>query len=123
LYQHSPHWYHHYKIEHQTEPDKTINEIQFLFIELLKFKAQSLVEKKMQILWLRFLAELYEQTTEEPKEWLTVPEISEALEFAQESAYSPDEINMYNSYWDAVSTQRIFIANAKTKGLIESEEK
>ncbi len=115
-------WYHHYELRHKSISDKVLDDVQLLFIELPKFKPQSLVDKKMQVLWLRFMSELNEETVDVPKEWLEVPEIQEALTLAQEVAYTPEELASCETYWDSVSTQKSYVHDAEKKGREEGRE-
>ena len=48
--------YHYYHMVHDLHTDKVLEGLHLVFVELPKFKAKNLTEKKMQILWLRFLA-------------------------------------------------------------------
>ena len=51
-------FYHHYSIVNIAETSQKLDGLEFVFVELPKFKAQSVVEKKMAVLWLRFLTEI-----------------------------------------------------------------
>ncbi len=93
---------HHYQFGCNTNTSKIFDDVQLLFIELPKFKPQLLTGKKMQALWLRFMSELNEEIKEVPQEWLEVPEIQEALRLAQETAYTPEELDSYNTCRSAV---------------------
>lgn len=114
-------WYHHYKLVNVQEPKKTIKDLQLVFIELPKFKAASIRDKKLQILWLRFMAELNQNTRTIPQELLAVPEIKKAADLAEESAYTDLELATLDKYWDAVSTEKTFISGMRKKG--REEEK
>ena len=60
--------------------------LELLFVELPKFKPQSFHEKKMGVLWLRFLREVGETLVDVPEEFVQNKELSYALELAQESS-------------------------------------
>ena len=92
-------WYHHYKIVNVKKPAVEIKDLQLVFIELPKFKAKNFREKRLQVLWLRFISELNEKTNRAPEEWLENPEIKEALDLAEEAAYTPEELEAYDKYW------------------------
>ncbi len=62
------------------------------FIELPKFKPESFAEKKMAVLWLKFLTEIDEKTRVAPQEPLDNPDVSQILEIVEESAYSEAEV-------------------------------
>ena len=117
--QKSNEWYHHFQLEDKANPSNCIDDIQMLLIELPKFKPQSLTDKKMLILWLRFMSELNEQTREIPTEWLSIPEIKEAVSLAEEAAYTPEELVSYEAYWDSISTQKTYVHDAKKEGVKE----
>ena len=94
--------YHHYSMVHNLDTKKQIDGLHLVFIELPKFKPQSFAEKKMAVLWLKFLTEINEKTRVAPPELLDNPDVSKALEIVEESAYSEAEMAAYDRYWDAV---------------------
>lgn len=120
-------YYHHYKIVNVENVSRTINGLQFVFIELEKFQPTAFSEKKLQILWLRFLSEINEQTRTVDPELLAVPEIREAIELSEEAAYTKEELAGYDLYWDTVSLEKTLLAErealgemkGKTEGRIE----
>lgn len=68
-------WYHHYQlVKNGSSGKELIEHLQLVFIELPKFSVRSRNEKKLRLLWLRFLREINEQTTTISKELLEVPE-------------------------------------------------
>ena len=118
-------WYHHYQLvkKSDAEDSDVIDHLQLVFIELPKFPIQSSDEKKLRLLWLRFLREVDEKTTTVSKDLLAIPEIAQAVELAEESAYTPGELNLYESYWDQVSREKTLIQDKYAEGLIEGEAK
>ena len=70
---------HNYNIVHELHSDKIIEGLHLTFVELPKFKPQTIAERKMAVLWLRFLTEINEDTTVVPEELLENPETSKAL--------------------------------------------
>ncbi|MFT3742631.1 MAG: Rpn family recombination-promoting nuclease/putative transposase [Gammaproteobacteria bacterium] len=116
-------WYHHYKIVNVEKPKAEIKDLQLVFIELPKFKAKNVKEKKLQVLWLRFIAELNEKANQAPPEWLEVPEIKQALDLAEEAAYTPGELESYNRYWDAISTEKTLQYGLREEGIAIGEQK
>lgn len=97
--------YHHYSMVHNLDTKKKIDGLHLVFIELPKFKPQSFAEKKMAVLWLKFLTEIDEKTRTVPQELLDNPDVSQALEIVEESAYSEAEMAAYDGYWDAVRVE------------------
>jgi septation ring formation regulator EzrA len=86
-----------------------------VFIELPKFSPHSIKEKKMAVLWLRFLTEINEKTMEAPEELLENPEVSEALKIVEIAAYTPEEMRAYDKFWDAISTRKTEIYDYELK--------
>jgi predicted transposase/invertase (TIGR01784 family) len=116
-------FYHHYKIVNVTKPTIDLKGLQFVFIELKKFSHSSLVQKKLQILWLRFMLEINEYTTTVSPELLEVPEIREAIQLAEQSAYSAAELDAYDAYWDTINVEKSFVSDWYKKGKLEIAEK
>jgi predicted transposase/invertase (TIGR01784 family) len=117
----NPQWYHHYKLVNTQQPEREIKDLQLIFIELPKFRATSLSEKKLQALWLRFMSELDTKTRTVPEEWLAVPEIREAVHLSEEAAYTEGELVAYDKYWDAVSTEKTLLVGARDESARETK--
>ena len=111
-------YYHHYQLVHHANSKEVIPGLQLVFIELPKFKPQNLGEKKMQVLWLRFLTEINAKTQEAPAELLENPDVCEALRIVEVAAYTPAEMRAYDKFWDNVSVAKT-LENARRR----SEEK
>lgn len=77
----------------------------------------------MQVLWLRFLTEIDENTREIPKELLDNPEIGKAVEKLEESAFTEKELLAYDKFWDTISTSRLLLIGAMRRGMKEGMEK
>lgn len=112
-----PTFYHHYSIVHSQYPEKQLEGLEFVFVELPKFAAKSLNEKKMQVLWLQYLTEIKDQTEEIPRALLENHETREAVECLEESAFSREELQAYDKYWDSISSERTLLDAAETTGL------
>ena len=95
-------FYHYYKLVHNKDTKKVIDGYHLVFVELPKFKPQSFSEKKMQVLWLRFLTEINKKTEQVPQELLDNPEISKAIRLVEESAYTRTQLIGYDMFWDRV---------------------
>ena len=108
-------YYHYYHLVHDKFTDKVIDGLHLIFVELPKFKPSTFSEKKMQVLWLRFLTEINENTKEVPAELLENAEVNEALEIVEIAAFSDEEMRSYDKFWDRVSTQRTFEEEIKEK--------
>ena len=101
-------YYHYYHLVHDRYTDKVIDGLHLIFVELPKFKPTTFSERKMQVLWLRFLTEINENTKEVPAELLENAEVNEALEIVEIAAFSDEEMRAYDKFWDRVSTQRTY---------------
>ncbi len=108
---------------HNLDTKKKIDGLHLVFIELPKFKPQSFAEKKMAVLWLKFLTEIDEETCTVPQELLDDPVVSKALEIVEESAYSDEEKAAYEGYWDAVRREATIIGELNDAREELAEEK
>lgn len=117
---------HNYNIVHELHSDKIIDGLHFTFVELPKFKPHSIAERKMAVLWLRFLTEINEDTTIVPEELLDNPETSKALKEVEESAYTEQEIDAYEDFWDKLGAERLLLVDSNNisleKGLAQGRE-
>jgi predicted transposase/invertase (TIGR01784 family) len=115
-------FYHHYKIVHQQYPDKFLKGLELVFIELPKFKAKNISERKMQLLWLRFMTEIEDSSEEIPEELMQNPIIKEAVDYLQESGFTKGELATYDKYWDDIRSEMTLMNAAKAEGLAEGRE-
>ena len=110
---------HNYNVVHELHSDEIIDGLHFTFVELPKFQAHSIREKKMAVLWLRFLTEIDEQTKEVPQELLDNPETSKALKTVEESAMSKDEMLAYEDFWDKLGAERLLFVDSNKRSMEE----
>ena len=106
-------YYHYYRLVHSERTDKVIDGLHLVFIELPKFQPHNYSEKKMQVLWLRYLTEISEQTRRAPQELLDNPEVCKALTEVEESAYTDAELAGYDKFWDNIRVERTLVDSAK----------
>ena len=111
-----PEYYHHYKVLHVEHSDRVIEGIQLVFVELPKFTPHTLTEKRMQVLWLRYLTEVNEKTRQVSQDLLAEPEIQKAVDLLEESAFSPAQLQGYDDFWDAVRVERTIREGAESYG-------
>ena len=119
-------YYQHYRMVMVEHTDYVIEGLEIVFIELPKFKAGSFSDKKMQVLWLRFLTEIDEKTRYVPQELLDNPEIKKAVDQIEEAAFTDAQLLGYDKFWDMVSVEKTLYANAERKfqkGFDEGMEK
>ena len=103
---------HNYSVVHELHSDEIIEGLHFTFVELPKFQAHSLKEKKMAVLWLRFLTEIDEQTKQAPQELLDNPETCKALKAVEESAMTQNELLAYEDFWDKLGAERLLFVDS-----------
>lgn len=108
---------HNYRIVHDKHTKKVIEGLRFTFIELPKFQPHTMKEKRMTILWLRFLTEINDKTKEAPAELLENPEISKALEEVKISAFTDDELRAYEKFWDRVNSEKTLMEGSYKDGM------
>ena len=114
-----PEFYHYYHLVHDRYTDQVIDGLHLIFVELPKFfaskaaeaehKPSTFSEKKMRVLWLRFLTEINEQTQQAPAELLENALVSEALEIVERAAFDDDQMRSYDKFWDSISSYRSII--------------
>ena len=109
-------FYHDYAIVNVAHTDRIIEGLRFVFVELPKFKPQTIAERKMAVLWLRFLTEIDRDTEEAPAELLENPDTNKALKILEKSAYDEGQLYAYERFWDAVTTERVAVEGAYKKG-------
>ena len=118
-------YYHYYHLVHEEHTEKVIDGLHLVFVELPKFTPHTFTEKKMQVLWLRYLTEIDENTKEIPAELLANPEIAKAVSEIEESAYTEEELLGYDEFWDMVSVEKTLAGRLErlTKANGDAEEK
>ncbi|WP_347145629.1 Rpn family recombination-promoting nuclease/putative transposase [Parabacteroides goldsteinii] len=114
-------YYHHYAMVHVEHTDRIIEGLQLIFVELPKFTPHTYAEKRMHILWLRFLTEINETTRTIPEELLEAPEIKKALTVLEESAFTDAELAGYEHFWDGISVDKTLYNSAIRRGLAEGK--
>jgi len=110
-------FYHDYAIVNVEHSDRIIDGLRFVFVELPKFKPQTIAERKMAVLWLRFLTEINERTEHVAPELLENPETSKALRILEKSAYTEGQLYAYEQYLLSVVDERVLMEGKFKEGL------
>ena len=110
-----PNYYHQYSVANIDHPEKIIEGLHLIFVELPKFKPQSYSERKMEVLWLRYLTEMG-GASKVPQEFLENPEVKKAVDILEESSYTPAQLEGYDKFWDTVRTERTYYSSARRLG-------
>ena len=112
-------FYHYYTMVHEERTDKVIDGLHLIFVELPKFQPHTLKEKKMAVLWLRYLTEITDRTKQIPQELLDSPEVGKAVKILEKSAYTDAQLAGYEQFWDAVSVEKTLMISSERKGRAE----
>jgi len=120
-------FYHDYAILNVDHPERSLDYLRFVFVELPKFKPRNVLEKKMAVLWLRFLTEINENTDEVPAELLENEQIRKALSIVEKSAMNESQLYSYERFWDQVNREFVLaeanysdgLAKGKAEGRVE----
>jgi predicted transposase/invertase (TIGR01784 family) len=121
-------YYHHYTTVNGKNAKEVIKGLEYVLVELPKFKPVSITEKKMTVLWLRFLKEIKGDKYIEPAKELVENEyIRQALELCEEGAFSETELIAYERNWDVIRRENAIretnIKEGLEKGLEQGLEK
>jgi hypothetical protein len=115
-------YYHHYAIVNVENSEEVIEGLEFVLVELPKFKPETADEKKMRVLWLRFLKEVGETVDRIDPVLLENEHLKEAVEICEVGAYTRGELEAYDKFWDIVSMDRTLTDNlAETIRALEKE--
>jgi predicted transposase/invertase (TIGR01784 family) len=112
-------FYHDYAIVNVEHSDRIIDGLRFVFVELPKFKPKTIAERKMAVLWLRFLTEISGSTEDAPAELLENELTSKALSIVEKSAMSEAQLYAYEKFWMNITDEKGFLEARYNKGLAE----
>ena len=116
-------FYHRYVPANVEHPENTIKGFETIFLELPKFRPSSVSDKKMMVLWLRFLTEINEQTKEIPAEMMENEYISKAVGIVEQSAYTDAQRMAYDKFWDEIVSERTLMKGYFRQGHAEGHAK
>ena len=109
-------FYHEFVPTHKNHTDEILEDFEMIFVELPKFHPSSWQDRKMAVLWLRFLTEIDETTKVSPAELASDALVAKALELVEESAYTDAELYTIDRYWDRLARERTIVVAAEQKG-------
>ena len=110
-------FYHHYSVVNRENTDEVIEGLQFVLVELQKFKPEKLNDRKMAVLWLKFLRDVGEKMTNLPEDLANNEQIRKAAELCEQAAFTPEELATYEAYWDIIRTEKTLREGALAEGL------
>jgi predicted transposase/invertase (TIGR01784 family) len=123
FYKETDEYYHAFEMTNPRDPKETIAGMNIVFIELPKLAPKTNEEKKLAVLWLRFLKETEDGVKDIPQELKENELIKEALDLCEEAAYTDAERYAYDRLWDEVSRENTLIEAKFAEGLAEGEAK
>jgi hypothetical protein len=88
----------------------------FLMIELPKFKPEKWADRRMAVLWLRFLREMEDETTFVSDELLEDEHIRQAVDMCEEAAFTDAERAAYDLYWENIANEKGLISSSFAQG-------
>jgi len=110
-------FYHHYQIVNRENTDEVIPGLEFVLIELTdKFNPVTMSDRKLAVLWLRFLKEVGAKMRALPAEMQADEYIRKAAGLCEEGAFTPEELAAYEKYWDIIRTEKTLYHSAIMKG-------
>lgn len=115
-------FYHDYAIVNVAHTDRIIRGLRFVYVELPKFKPRTIAEKKMAVLWLRFLTEIGENTQTAPAELLENELTEKALAIVEKSAMDESQLYAYEKFWQAIINEEALIEGGYDRGRKEGIE-
>lgn len=108
-----------YSLVEMENTEKIIDGLHLTFVELPKFQPHTILEKKMAVLWLRYLTEINEKTQMVPEELLEHEETKKAIELVEQGAYTDAQMEWYDEFWDAVRVEKTLVNSAIRKGMAQ----
>jgi predicted transposase/invertase (TIGR01784 family) len=110
-------FYHHFQTINRNNTNEVIKGLEFVLIELNKFKPTKIADRKMAVLWLRFLKEMEDETRHIDQELLANDIIRQAAEICEEGGFTEAELYAYDKYWDNVRVEHALIRSSRAEGL------
>jgi predicted transposase/invertase (TIGR01784 family) len=120
-------YYHDYRIVEVGRPEKVLEGLRLVFVELPKYRESRPQEaRKLRWAWLRFLKEAASvgkqghPTAEEFREQVGITgPLRQALEISEECGFTSEQLERYDAFWDAVSRERTLMSGKFAEGHAE----
>jgi predicted transposase/invertase (TIGR01784 family) len=115
-------FYHHYQIVNRENTDEIIPGLEFVLVELTdKFRPETVSDRKLMVLWLRFLKETGEKMRMLPPEMQENKYIRQAAELCERGTFTPEELDAYDKYWDIIRTEVTLREGTRRDALAEGK--
>ena len=115
-------FYHHFRITNCRNTDETIEGIEFVLVELPKFQPERWRDRRMAVLWLRFLREINYRTPETADDLLEDRTIHHAVDICRKAAFTPQELAAYDYYVDVARLEKSLISATLKEGKEEGRK-
>jgi predicted transposase/invertase (TIGR01784 family) len=103
---------------HDTQ--QVIKGMEFVFVEIPKFKAASTQDKRMTILWMRFMSEVGTEVEQNIDAELTShPLIEQALKITEQASLTEAELEAYHAREDKARLDALYAIDARSEGKAE----
>ncbi|MDR0714490.1 MAG: Rpn family recombination-promoting nuclease/putative transposase [Bacteroidales bacterium] len=120
----TPEFYHHYRIVNYRNTEEVIKGLEFVLVELPKFRPEKWSDRRMAVLWLRFLKEVSDaRESVVPADLKEDADIRKALDMCEEGAFTEAELAAYEKYRDIVYTEKALYAEFHEEGEAKGEAK
>jgi predicted transposase/invertase (TIGR01784 family) len=116
-------FYHHYKIVNQRNTSEVIKGLEFVLVELPKFRPERWASRRMGALWLRFLKEVEDSISAVSADLQENDDIRRALDMCEAGAFTEAELQAYDAYWDIVRVERTLIVDSRAEGEAIGEQR
>jgi predicted transposase/invertase (TIGR01784 family) len=119
---HSERYNHHYQFVCVHDTKQVIKGMEFVFVEIPKFKPTTAVDKRITVLWMRFMSEVgteSEQTID--PELANHPLIGQALKITEQASLSEAELEVYRAREDRARLEGLYALDARAEGKIEGK--
>jgi predicted transposase/invertase (TIGR01784 family) len=115
-------FYHHYRVVNDKNTDEIIKGLEIVMVELPKFRPEKWADRRVAVLWLRFLKEVHGELPAPPAELSSDEHIRRALDICEEGAFTNAELDTYEQYWDLIRVENALISEYTEKGRAEGRE-
>jgi predicted transposase/invertase (TIGR01784 family) len=116
-------FYHHFRLVNDKETGEVIEGMELVLLELPKFRPETWIDRRMAVLWLRFLKEVDESKLTIPDDLKENEDIRRALDICEKGAFTDVEIAAYDKYWDIIRTENTLIRGGEARGEARGLEK
>ena len=120
-------FYHRYQVANCENTDEVVEGLELIMVELPKFRTEKWSDRRMAVLWLRFLKEMKHGLEYVPEDFLADAAIREATVICEKGSFTEAELAVYDKNRDTILNELSFmlenLAKGRKEGLAEGEKK